>query len=139
MIHIKSLFSPQTENLIWVGSVLAFHTAGLQNKLTHASRIRLTSGSLHDLANDCARCLNLTGTNLIGNIRHGRQSLLNGGGERTIVRDHSKTASLNDLGRLTFASKHILQNLTGDLIVDLTRADQRFKLHHRCGFNSQIG
>ncbi len=41
----------------------AFHAALSQNQLTHAGGASLTASSLHDLTDDSASCLNLTGTN----------------------------------------------------------------------------
>lgn len=60
---------------------LALNPQLFKNQLTHASGICLAAGCLHDLADHSTGGLDLTGTNLIGNVGHSGQSLIDGGSE----------------------------------------------------------
>ena len=84
---------------------LAFHAALSQNQLTHAGGISLAAGSLHDLTDDSASSLNLTGTDLVGDVGHCCQCFLNGCGECAVVGDHGEAARLNDFGGGAFTGE----------------------------------
>ena len=118
---------------------LAFHAALSQNQLTHAGGVSLTAGSLHDLTDDSASSLNLTGANLVGNVGHCCQCFLDGCGERAVVGDHGEAACLNDFGGGAFTSEDELEHLAGDLVVDLAFGDERFEGDHGCRLHTEGG
>ena len=103
--------------------------ARLDDKFLHTSRVCLSTSGLHDVADDLSGGLHLATADLVRDVGVGCERFVDGCLELGFVTfDDQLRVRRDNLLRITLTVEDVIDDLAGDLVVELAAVDESYDL-----------